>query len=224
MTVLFLLFSAALGRVSAEHVAKAGSIGKTDEKLCICIDAGHGGSDPGKIGVNQTEEKEINLQIAKKLRTVLEKQGYRIVMTRTGEEDLSEKGAENAKISDMQNRVAYIARKKAAFTVSIHQNSYTAESARGAQVFYYSGSVEGKELAEHIQASLKELVDAQNTREAKADNTYYMLKKTPTPTVIVECGFLSNHEEAQRLGRDDYQQQLATGIAAGIHAYLMHEQ
>ena len=222
MAVLFLVFSAVIGRVSAECVAKAkgAETDKNGDTICICVDAGHGGTDPGKVGVNNIEEKEINLQIAKKLRTSLEKQGFQVVMTRTGEADLSEAGADNAKVSDMRNRVAFIKKKKATFTVSIHQNSYTAESAHGAQVFYYSESAEGKKLAEHIQASLKALVDGENTREVKANNSYYMLKKTPTPTVIVECGFLSNYEEAQQLCQDDYQQQLATGITAGVCAYL----
>lgn len=220
MAVLFLLFSAVLGRTGAVCVAKAKEADRTEEKICVCIDAGHGGNDPGKIGVNQIEEKELNLKIAKKLKSELENMGMHVVMTRTGESDLSDDGAENEKVSDMRNRVAFITEKQAVFTISIHQNSYTAESAHGAQVFYYQESAQGKQLAEHIQNSLKELVDQENTREAKANNSYYMLKKTPTPTVIVECGFLSNYEEAQRLCQDDYQQQIATGIAAGVRAYL----
>ena len=150
MAVLFLVFSAVIGRVSAECVAKAkgAETDKNGDTICICVDAGHGGTDPGKVGVNNIEEKEINLQIAKKLRTSLEKQGFQVVMTRTGDADLSEAGADNTKVSDMRNRVAFIKKKKAAFTVSIHQNSYTAESVHGAQVFYYSESAEGKKLAE----------------------------------------------------------------------------
>lgn len=114
MAVLFLVFSAVIGRVSAECVAKAkgAETDKNGDTICICVDAGHGGTDPGKVGVNNIEEKEINLQIAKKLRTSLEKQGFQVVMTRTGDADLSEAGADNTKVSDMRNRVAFIKKRK----------------------------------------------------------------------------------------------------------------
>lgn len=217
MAVFLLLFAAFLGRKGAE-MALSTKIEKG--AVCVCIDAGHGGGDPGKIGINQEQEKDINLQIAYKLKEVLEQQDLKVVMTRTSDDDLSDEGVENVKVSDMQNRVAAIEKSGAVFTVSIHQNSYPEEAIHGAQVFYYGESAQGQQLAELIQESLKQRLDPENKRQAKANDSYYMLKKTPTPTVIVECGFLSNAEEAGLLCEEAYQEQVAWAIAMGVMQYL----
>ena len=123
----------------------------------------------------------------------------------------------------MQKRCQIIADANPAFTVSIHQNSYTTEDIKGAQVFYYGQSENGKRLADVLQEHLISEVDPQNTRVAKANESYYLLKKTPTPTVIVECGFLSNPIEAELLLQDDYQDQLVNAIYTGIKTYLGDE-
>ena len=107
--------------------------------------------------------------------------------------------------------------------MSIHQNSYTTEDIKGAQVFYYGQSENGKRLADVLQKHLISEVDPQNTRVAKANESYYLLKKTPTPTVIVECGFLSNQSEADLLLTEDYQSKLAHAIYLGILSYLEEE-
>ena len=107
----------------------------------------------------------------------------------------------------------------AVLTVSIHQNSYHEESVSGAQVFYYTDSAEGKLAAQILQEALKAL-DSENTKEAKGNNTYYILKQTEVPVVIVECGFLSNYAEAEKLTDDSYQQELAEAISAGIDDYI----
>ena len=109
------------------------------------------------------------------------------------------------------------------FSVSIHQNSYPQESVKGAQVFYYGQSKEGKELAETLQKTLVAQLDPQNHRQAKANESYYLLKKTPSPTVIVECGFLSNWKEAKALNTEEYQERMAWTIHMGIMEYLNGE-
>ena len=106
------------------------------------------------------------------------------------------------------------------FTVSIHQNSYPEEYVKGAQVFYYGHSKEGEALAKKIQNSLVLHLDPDNHRVEKANESYYLLKKTPTPTVIVECGFLSNSEEAELLDTDAYQEKVAWAIMMGVSQYL----
>lgn len=141
-------------------------------------------------------------------------------MTRTDDSMLGEKGANNKKAEDMRKRCEIINQAKPVFTVSIHQNSYPQESVKGAQVFYYGQSQEGKKLAETLQTSLAEALNPQNKREAKANENYYLLKKTESPTVIVECGFLSNYEEAELLASEEYQQKVAKAIEAGILKYL----
>ena len=103
--------------------------------------------------------------------------------------------------------------------VSIHQNGYEQEGICGAQVFYYTHSTEGKSAAEYMQNSLLS-VDADNKRQAKANDTYYMLKRTEVPLIIVECGFLSNREEAEKLSTDEYQEKVADAICNGIETYL----
>ena len=153
----------------------------------------------------------------------LEKQGILVVMTREGENDLSDPGAVNAKVQDLQRRVQLIHEKKPDCVISIHQNSYTTEDIKGAQVFYYGQSENGKRLADVLQEHLISEVDPQNTRVAKANESYYLLKKTPTPTVIVECGFLSNQSEADLLLTEDYQSKLAHAIYLGILSYLEEE-
>ena len=185
----------------------------------VVIDSGHGGNDPGKIGVNGAKEKEINLQIAKKVKTLLEEKKIKVVMTREDDSTLAEAGATNQKVQDMKARVQLINDTAPRLTVSIHQNSYQDESIHGAQVFYYTHSQEGEEAAKVMQKALLE-VDEENHRQAKADSTYYLLKRTEEPTIIVDCGFLSNPEEAEKLVNEEYQQQLAQAIVQGIETCL----
>lgn len=217
MAVVLLVAAAVIAPKSARYVM---NMKAETAKTCICIDVGHGGDDPGKVGTQGTKEKEINLQIALKLRARLEEENMEVVMTREEDVDLADKGASSQKVSDMRNRVKIIGKADPVVTVSIHQNSYTDSSVKGAQTFYYGESVEGKRLAETLQKSLIENLDPSNHREAKANESYYLLKKTPTPTVIVECGFLSNPEEESKLQDEDYQDQIVEAICEGLLEYL----
>lgn len=191
-----------------------------EKKTCIVIDAGHGGSDPGKVGVNDALEKDINLALALKLKAALEKEDLEIILTRDSDMGLYSESSTNKKAEDMQNRCQIIRDANPLFTVSLHQNSYPSPEVKGAQVFYYGQSAGGKELADILQNSLITNVDPENKRVAKANESYYLLKKTPTPTVIVECGFLSNPEEADLLLSSDYQDKLVDAIHLGIMEYL----
>ena len=189
----------------------------TAKNKIIVLDSGHGGDDPGKIGVNQAKEKDVNLEIARKIKKRLEKKGWEVVMTREKDEMLGDPQAGNKKIHDMKARVEIINKTMPQAAVSIHQNSYQDEQIRGAQVFYYSHSEEGKRMAEQMQKALL-TVDETNTRQAKANDTYYLLKRTEVPTIIVECGFLSNPEEAAKLTDTKYQKKMADAITKGIIA------
>lgn len=187
--------------------------------FCIVIDAGHGGADPGKVGTNNVLEKDINLAIALQLAAELHNAGISVVLTRDSDVDLSN-GATNFKSADMQNRCKIITDANPIFTISIHQNSYPSESVTGAQIFYFTHSAEGKELAAILQNSLIVNVDPDNKRQPKANDSYYLLKKTPTPTVIVECGFLSSPTEAALLSSSEYQEKMVHAISLGILDYL----
>lgn len=192
----------------------------TQEKQCIVIDVGHGGFDPGKVGVTGCYEKDINLEIGEKLKVFLEMEDIEVVMTREGDNGLYSETDSNKKTTDMRNRVQLIEESNPALTVSIHQNSYSDESIKGAQTFYFSGSEESQELARMIQARLVYTLDKENHRVEKANDSYYILKNTSSPIVIVECGFLSNWEECKLLESDYYQEKVAWAIYIGIMQYL----
>lgn len=191
-----------------------------EERPCVVIDAGHGGADPGKVSVDGSLEKDINLQIALKLQKFLQMQDIDVILTRESDAGLYDENASNKKVQDMKNRVAIIEERQPELTVSIHQNSYHEEYVHGAQVFYYEGSEESKEIAERMQRVLAEQIDPDNARKAKANGSYYLLKKTSSPIVIVECGFLSNYEEAQKLSSEVYQEKTAWAIHLAIMNYL----
>ena len=185
------------------------------KKVVVVIDAGHGGHDPGKVGVNDALEKDINLQIAEKVKKYLEKNEIEVVMTR--EDDVME----DTKLEDMKKRVALINKTKPVITVSIHQNSYSDPNVKGAQVFFFTGSEVSKEAASLMQEELRK-IDSENIRQIKGNNEFYMLKKTEVPTIIVECGFLSNPGEAEKLVSEEYQEQMAQAICSGIMTWLSH--
>ena len=200
-------------------MASSGRV-ETADRPCVVIDAGHGGTDPGKVGVDGSLEKDINLQITRKLQRFLVMADVDVVLTRDGDAGLYDEEAPNKKVQDMKRRIIMIEEAAPVMTVSIHQNSYPEEYVKGAQVFYYKDSAESQEAAEIMQESLRERLDTENKREAKANGSYYLLKKTSSPVIIVECGFLSNSGEAAKLSEDDYQERVAWAVFMGIMRYL----
>lgn len=190
------------------------------EQVEVVLDAGHGGSDPGKIGINDVLEKDVNLSIVLKVRELLENDNISVILTRENDQCLGEDGKELSKVADMKRRVEIMNDVQPKVVVSVHQNSYTSAEIRGAQVFYFTSSEKSKQAAEILQEELR-AVDPSNTREIKENNTYYLLKKTEVPAVIVECGFLSNPEEAEKLATEDYQNKMAEAIVKGIKSYLV---
>lgn len=205
------------GQKEEQSLSRENSLSK--QKLCVVIDAGHGGSDPGKVGINDALEKDINLQIAQTLKKFLEAEDIKVVLTREDENGLYDESASNKKVQDMKRRMEIIEEADPVLVVSIHQNSYHEEYVKGAQVFYYETSEKSKQLAEMLQSELRTL-DSENKRQAKGNTSYYLLKKTAKPIVIVECGFLSNQAEAEKLITPLYQERIAFQIHMGIMKYL----
>ena len=193
-----------------EEVSGKAEAGKNER--VVVIDPGHGGLDGGKVGVNGVEEKEVKISL--KIKDILKQENISVVMTRTEDERLAE-----TQVEDLKARVSLMNEEKPALVVSIHQNSYHEESVHGAQVFYYADSTESERAAGIIQEALKE-IDPDNTKAAKPNRTYYILKKTEVPVVIAECGFLSNYEEAEKLADEEYRQKLAEAVAKGILEYI----
>lgn len=218
MSLLFVTSMLFVGKEEARRTMGENAVQNYD--YCVVLDAGHGGDDPGKVGVENVLEKDINLQITLILKEYLENAGVKVALTREDEGGLYDDDASGKKVQDMKRRIEVIDGAKPDLAVSIHQNSYPEEYVHGAQVFYYKGSKPGEELAESIQAQLIEKVDPENKRVIKPNDSYYLLKKTNVPIVIVECGFLSNYEETEKLSDSEYQDRVAWAIHIGILQYL----
>ncbi|EMT38259.1 N-acetylmuramoyl-L-alanine amidase [Thermoanaerobacter thermohydrosulfuricus] len=181
----------------------------------VVIDAGHGGPDPGKPGKYGKDEDELNLEIAQKLRELIEESGGIVVMTR--EDDTL---SDSSLSKDLKNRVVKANEVIADVLISIHLNSFSQSKYKGAQVFYQNNSEKGKLLAELIQQELRNTLDPDNDRMAKSSNSYYLLRNAKMPAVIVECGFMSNPEEEKLLNDEKYQYKIAWAIYKGLIHYF----
>lgn len=184
----------------------------------IVIDAGHGGVDAGVRGkISGEKESDINLSIAKHLKGYLSGAGFNAVMTRTTQGGLYGTSTKGFKMRDMKKRKQVIEESSADMVVSIHQNFCPLPSKRGSHVFFDKTSEAGKLLADSIQHSLNALNGADGNTSLAGD--YYMLKCTQNPSVIVECGFLSNSEDERLLCTDEYRKNVAYAVFRGIVAY-----
>ena len=192
----------------------------SEKEKVIVIDAGHGGADPGMIGIGGLEEKGINLAVSMKLKEALENQGFTVVMTRQEDKGLYEEGTRNKKVQDMHNRIEIMEKAKPILALSNHQNSYTEESVKGPQVFYYETSAEGQKLAVNIQSALNTELSTERPRKEKGNTSYFLLKKSPCVLNIVECGFLTNKKEAELLQTEEYQQKIVEAVVKGIVQYM----
>lgn len=189
---------------------------ESDDSKVVLIDPGHGGIDGGAQSKNGTIEKDINLQISKRLKERLEKEGYKVYMTREEDKELSPK-----KVKDLEARCKMKIETKCDVFISIHQNKFNSEKCFGAQVWYASNEKSMK-LAKYVQDSLKEGVKDNNKRLEKAAKEQYKIlrDKYDGACLIVECGFLSNNEEEQRLKSESHQNQIVDGITIGINKYF----
>jgi len=185
----------------------------------ITIDAGHGGVDPGAVGANNTLEKDINLEVAKRVQLLFVQAGCNVVMIREDDRDFGTSSKLlQRKREDLAYRTQIAMDSYADIYLSIHGNSFPDPRQYGPQVFYHPESGEGKKLAESIQASLNKL--STKKRVAKDNQSYYILKNTGMIAVTIEVGFLSNPEEEAKLNNPEYQQQLAMAIFEGVANYI----
>lgn len=191
----------------------------------IIIDAGHRSEKTGgAVADDGTTEADINLKIALKVQNLLEQAGSNVILTRSDENgiyDLDKTTLRQKKVSDIKNRVKIGNESGADIFVSIHLNKIPQEQYWGWQTFFKDGNEESKKLAEALQNSLNETIQKENKREALKIDNIYIIKNVEIPTTIVECGFLSNHEELELLKTDEYQDKLAWGIYVGIMDYFL---
>ena len=192
-------------------------------KPVIIVDPGHGIPDGGALAKDGTKESELNLKIANELRKTAIKKGATVIMTRTGRNSLSNSKTNNKK-DDMNKRRKIRDTCKADLFISIHMNHYSDPKYFGAQVFYNGINPANKVLAENIQKSLISVANPENTRTIKEDNSIYILKGSPVPSVLVECGFLSNDNESEMLKSEKYQKTIAKAIYRGIEDYFNKNQ
>ena len=185
----------------------------------VVIDAGHGGLDPGSIGYKtKVKERDINLAVAKKLEQKLLANGFRVIMTRIDDNGLYGLSTKNYKKRDMQKRKEIIQESNPDIVVSIHMNSYVRHNLRGAQVFYDKNSKISEALALSIQDQFAAKLEKSDKGISFGD--YFMLKCTESPSVIAECGFLSNEEDEKLLIDESYQFKIAECIFYGIINFL----
>lgn len=192
-------------------------VAKPNLSPIIVIDAGHGGRDGGAVG-EHTTESELNLQYALTLRDICEQFGFAVVLTRDDMTGLYSPLADNKKRSEMEKRIKIIEKTNPDMVISLHMNSFSSDQVRGAQVFYAEKAESGKAFAESVQKSLHESIDYAKSTAKVGD--YYILNCSPNPSILVECGFISNAEEEQLLLDSSYRQKFCYQIVCGIISYL----
>ena len=212
MLISFLVLNISLLKVNAEENNKV-----------IVIDPGHGGIDGGAKSENGVIEKDINLSISLKTKAALESKGYKVIMTRSEDVGLYTEGKKvrEKKIEDLGNRVKIKKENKCDAFISIHQNMFPQKNCKGAQV-WSANNEPSQKLGKIIQQKFKEEVDQNNKREAKVAKKEYKILNDgyEGASVIVECGFLSNPEECELLGKEDYQNKIANTLANAIDEYF----
>jgi len=225
LIILIFLLSIAIYSLNLGGEADATPASSITNLGTVVIDAGHGGEDPGKIsGFSGAKEKDLNLAIAKFLKQQLETAGYRVIMTREEDKLIYKEGTTeilSKRKQDLTRRKEIMDNGGADIVVSIHMNDFSQSKYYGAQVFYPPNCEKSQKLAVCVQKALGTDLDPTNKREALLKNVPIMiLKNVKTPTIIVECGFLSNQQEEQKLISEDYQKQIAKTIKTGIDNYF----
>lgn len=220
------MVAAISGMVNSGNAAREAAVGAVPKKVVV-IDAGHGGVDGGCTGTNGVYEKDINLSIAKNLGALLSFEGYEVVYTRSEDVSIYDDGVtgiRNQKISDMENRLEIVQSYPDSIFLSIHQNQYTQSEYFGAQIFYTTNHKDNFRFATIMQDRFASLQPG-NDREIKLiDNGLYLFKNTKQPALLIECGFLSNPNDAANLSSAEYQKKVAFTIYSGLTEFLKETQ
>lgn len=197
-------------------MVKTVGINNVKTKKTVIIDPGHGGIDVGTVGIDGSLEKNINLSISLDLYDYLMVSGINTVLTRDGDYEVYRAGEKRTK-SDLYNRMDFINSVPDSILISIHQNHFENEAEWGTQVWFSPNDEISPTLADKILRSVKRNIQPENKRENKvSDNSYYILYKAQKPSVMVECGFVSNKNENNKLQDKEYQKDMAYSILAGI--------
>ena len=217
--ILYLTFRVNFGSYALGN-RFAGADNPDAEALVVIIDAGHGGIDSGAVGIDNIIEKDINLSVAKKLEQLLNITNIEVVMTRTEDVLLNNDNAPRRKASDLTNRIRVCQKYPSALFISIHMNTYPQEKYKGLQVFYSTNNLESANLADILKKNNQKYLQPDNNREIRRGKNIFVLERTNNCAVLIECGFLTNHEEARLLNTDDYQNKLSRILFISILQHL----
>lgn len=192
-----------------------------EKKTVIVLDPGHGGSDGGAVGIGGICEKDLNLDLAKKLAEKLTAEGFTVLLTRQTDTLLTYEGANSAKNGDLRARLKIAEESDDCLFISIHMNKFSDSSVKGITLYHSPNHPESLKLAEAIMAKVKEELQPENKRPIKAaDSSLYILHRITKPAVLVECGFLSNSYEAALLADEGYRDRLAGLLCDAVATYL----
>lgn len=215
ITALFCSLISSIGTKVTESVNK-----DVVSQYTVVIDAGHDGKDVGTVGIDGTNEKDINLAIALRLYDYLMVSGYDALLIRKDDTEFYKKG-EGRTRSDLYNRLDYVNSVQNGMLVSIHQNHFENESEWGTQIWYSANTEKSKALADSVLNSVKKNLQPSNKRTNKeSDDSYYILYKATVPSIMIECGFMSNRDENNKLKNDKYQRDMAFSIMSGLSEEL----
>ncbi len=222
--IISVLIITALTFILCFGALSAKSIGNYDKRTVkVVLDAGHGGIDGGVTGINTgVKESVLNLKVVNKLENYLVNAGIKVVLTRSTDAGLYGVATSNLKKKDMQKRKEIIEAADPNLVISIHMNKYSVSTRRGAQVFYKPNDEQGKILADSIQNSFNRMESSKREYSALSGD-YFILNCSDYPSVICECGFLSNPDDEALLITDEYQDEVAYTIFKGIIGYLSSE-
>lgn len=195
-----------------------------NQRQTIIIDAGHGGEDGGAVGINNVLEKDLNLQMSLVLCDLLTSAGYNVVMTRTEDVMLYDEYRKGTlKSQDLKKRLSISEKYPDSIFISIHMNMFTQSHYSGLQVYYSGNNILSESLADNVQSFVKEYLQPDNNREIKkSGSSIYLMKKISTPAILIECGFLSNYDEAELLANNNYRHMLACVIYCAIDNYIIN--
>lgn len=229
LSVLCIFFGYCAEKMNISENGKSEDVFSEKDAVKVIIDAGHGGIDGGAVGEDGTLEKNLNLEVAKKVSLMLSANGTENVMTRTEDVLLYDLFGDfpsggKKKMYDLKNRVRFAEEYENAVFVSIHMNSFPDNSLSGLQVYYSANSGKSEILAENVQNYVRIYLQNENKREIKrATDSIYILDRIKIPAVLIECGFISNSSEREQLKNDEYQNKLALVISSAVSEYVSCE-
>ena len=224
LSAIFLVSAAVIGHLL--NIQSETVFVSTDaQNVCIVVDAGHGGEDGGCVSSNGILEKDINLEVSKKVAEIINTMGYNAVLTRSQDKMLYDMYGDNykgrKKTYDLKNRLKFARENDADMFVSIHMNKFPQSQYKGLQVYYSKNHANSEKLAQSIQDYCKQYLQSDNERSVKkADSKIFLLDRAEIPAVLVECGFLSNAEDTENLCDDEYRKKLGLVIAAAVFSHI----